>query len=177
MNPSEVPKPDPTIAAAASIAWLIVLNKPFYPFYVWWITGHGLGPAFLAALSAPLFAALPLLARRNPIWLLAGLPFIGALDTAYTTKLFGEASGTELYFIPCALLAAVLIPVQSYRITWGLAALMFVLAVLLHGRYGPALYLWTEADLASLLSLNLISVASLSFFILVRFARFRKGEG
>ena len=54
----QVSKRDPTFDAAAGIVWLIVLNKPFYPFYVWWITGHGLGPAFLSGLSAPIFAAL-----------------------------------------------------------------------------------------------------------------------
>lgn len=165
---------DPALDAAAGIVWLVVLNKPFYPFYVWWIAGHGLGAAFLSALSAPAFGVLLLLAKRDPLWLLAGLPFVGALDTAFATKLFGEASGTALFFVPCALLAAVLVPVSAYRITWGLAGVIFLLAAGLHGRFGTAIYIWSDTELSALLSLNAISAASLSFFILVRFARIAK---
>lgn len=162
--------PDALTRVAAGIAWLIVVNKPVYPLYVWWIAGHGLGPAYLAALTAPAFAALALLARRQPLWLRAGLPALGALDTAYNTKLFGAASGAELFFIPCALLAALLLRPAEHRITWGLTALISALAIGLHGRYGEALYRWTESDLAALFSLNLVSAAALSAFILIRLA-------
>ena len=165
---------DPVVNAATGIVWLIVLNKPFYPFYVWWVTGHGLGAALLTGLSAPAFGMLLILAKRNPLWLLAGLPVVGALDTAFATKLFGEASGASLFFVPCALLAAVLLPTRAYRIAWGLAGLIFVLAVGLHGRFGTAIYIWSDKELSALLSLNLVSAASLSFFILIRFARIAK---
>jgi hypothetical protein len=174
IKPLQSARRDPTVDAAKGIVWLIVLNKPLYPLYVWWIAGHGLGAAFLSALSAPVFAALLLLARRDPLWLLAGLPVVGALDTAFATKLFGEASGTSLFFVPCALLVAILLPTKAYRLTWALTGLIFILAAGLHGRFGAAIYLWTDKELSALLSLNIISAASLSFFILVRFARIEK---
>jgi len=170
---SLAPLRDPIADAAAGLVWLILLNKPFYPFYVWWITGHGLGPAFLCCLSVPFFASLLVLRRRDPLWLLAGLPLVGILDTAFETKLLGEASGAALFFVPCALLTALLVPRRAYRLSWGLSGLLLALAVGLRGSYGQALYLWREAELAGLFSLNLVSAACLSFFILIRFAQIK----
>lgn len=45
-------------SASARTAWLIVINKPVYPIYVWYFTGSGFWPASLTALSMPLYVAL-----------------------------------------------------------------------------------------------------------------------
>lgn len=162
---------DPLTSGAITIAWLIVANKPFYPLYVWWIAGHGLAPAFLTALSAPAFAGLIWLARKNSLWLRAGIPLLGAVDTMLATKLFGAGAGTELFFLPCVLLVATSIRPSEYRVSWALAALILLAAVLMNGRYGAPLYEWPGSALAGLFSLNVMSVACLCFVIVYRFSK------
>ena len=163
---------DERTAACVSIAWVILLNKPVYPLYVWWLVG----PAAIAgslptAISGLAYAAMILFARRAPYPVRLALPLTGLADTLLATKLFGPAAGTELFLVPCALLAAVLFSPAEYVTRRALFALLFALTVGLHGRYGAPLAGWPEGDGAKLFDLNALAVASLTAFTGFRFSR------
>ncbi len=164
--------PDPRTAACMSVAWIILINKPFYPLYVWWLIGW---PAVLPSLGtlagAPLYAALPFLARRSGYAARVALPLVGLIDTVYATKLFGPSGGTELFLAPCALLAIVGFSASEYLAARALIVVTFVTFFALHGRYGAPLHEFAAADAATLFSLDTFAVASLIAFIGLRFAR------
>ncbi|WP_348531808.1 hypothetical protein [Rhizobium sp. 16-449-1b] len=102
----ELEQLEPITQATVTVAWVIVFNKPFYPVYVWSLVGSGVTASFGTLLSAPLFLAITFLARRSPFAARIALPLIGTFDTLFETKLFGSASGTELYFAACIMLVA-----------------------------------------------------------------------
>lgn len=157
--------------AAQAVAWLIIANKPIYPFYVWWLTGEGLGAAFLTAASAPLYLAAIVLSRRNTRWIRVGVPVLGMADTAFATKLLGGASGVELLAVPCALLVALAFVAREAGLARILAALLCGSVVLLHAFNAAYLPLWDAGKIASLLSMHVFSAAAMSLFILFRFTR------
>ncbi|OYU48211.1 MAG: hypothetical protein CFE31_11150 [Rhizobiales bacterium PAR1] len=154
---------------AVTLCWLIAANKPFYPVYIWWLTGHGTALACLMLLSMPAFAALPLLARKNSLWARLGVPVLGIADTVLARLIFGSASGVELFLVPCALLAGLAIKPDEQRTRWSLMAAMALVALVAPMAYGKPLGDWTAAEQAALYSLNLYSVTGLSAFILWKF--------
>ena len=155
--------------AAVTLCWLIAANKPFYPIYIWWLTGHGTALACLMLLSMPAFAALPWLARKNSLWARLGVPVLGIADTVLARLIFGSASGVELFLVPCALLAGLAIEPSERRVRWSLIAAMALVALVAPMAYGKPLGDWAPAEQAALYSLNLYSVAGLSAFILWKF--------
>jgi len=160
---------DPQRDAATTVAWLIVVNKPFYPLYVWCLGGSALAAcATLAAM--PAFAALAWAGRRNSRAIRLGLPLVGLADTLFATKVFGPASGTELFCFPCLLLAILGARADEPHAARGLVATIFVAFVAAHGHYGAPLYAWPPDALARVFELNVYSVASLSAFVCLRFA-------
>ncbi len=168
--------PDPLTASTVTIAWVIAANKPFYPLYVWWLLGSGgVFAALGTVIAAPFFAAIPWLARRSPFAARLALPVTGMVDTIFAGKLFGQASGTELFLAPCLLLIALSFTVTERWWQRGLAAVCFLAFAAFHDRIGPPLHLFSPADLATLLTLNAFSVASLMTFIAVRYAGVPRG--
>jgi hypothetical protein len=163
-------KPDPLTAASVTTAWVVVANKPFYPLYVWGLAGSASALASLWTLAAwPLFAALPLLARRWPLAARAGLPLVGAADSVFAAVMFGEASGVEAFLAPCAALAALSFRSAEARVSWALTALVFLAFAAL--RYAaPA---GVSPLPGGLVNLNLMSAASLIAFVGLRFASAR----
>lgn len=164
------PPADPRAAATASVAWLVVLNKPIYPLYVWWFVGSGTAVAWATALSAPLFLAIALGAARRPLAARVALPLVGAVDTVVATALFGQASGTELFFVPCLLLSLVALSPEERRAARLLVAGLFVVFVASHEGLGAGVVAWTAEQAARLRDLNIFAVASLSAFVGWRFA-------
>jgi hypothetical protein len=161
---------DSLTAASVTIAWVIIANKPFYPAYVWYLTGDGVAMALWTMISVPFFLLVPYFARSAPLAARLALPIVGTLDTLFETKLFGEGSGTLLFLAPCIMLVAL-----SFRIgeAWHqrmLAALFFVVFAASFGRLEPAMHVWDAADLASLFALNAFAVASLTAFIAIKYA-------
>jgi hypothetical protein len=171
------PALDPLTASAVTIAWVIFANKPFYPLYVWWFVGNGATAALGTLIAAPLFLAIPFLARRSPLLARAALPIIGAIDTLWETWLFGAASGTELFLAACLLLAAV--SFYAHEIWWqrGVAVAIFLAFFAAHGRLGGPHYPWSPDELAKLLEINIFAVASLLTFIALRYAGRRADHG
>lgn len=174
-NGAAGPALDPLTAASVTLCWVIALNKPFYPLYVWYLTGEGVLVSTLTMVAGLGFAGLALAARQLPLATRFGLPFLGICDTVLAGKIFGQAAGTELFLAPCVMLAA--LSFESREVWWqrGLAAFSFLAFVLFHGRSGQPLYGWSEAHLQSLFSLNAFSVACLMSFIAIRYAGVKKG--
>ena len=93
-------KPSALADACAKTAWLIAVNKPFYPAYVWYFAGSGFWAASLTALSLPFYVVLAFVLRGNSKSLRYGVPLLGLCDTVLAVKLFGAASGSVLFFFP-----------------------------------------------------------------------------
>jgi hypothetical protein len=161
---------DPITQATVAIAWVIVLNKPFYPFYVWYLIGNGVMESLGTLLSAPLFLAIPFLARQSSLAARIALPMIGTFDTLFETKLFGSPSGTELYFAPCIMLVALAFRAEERWWQRTMAVLVFVVFLLSRNFVDAPLKVWSAPELATLLNLNAFAVASLLAFIALRYA-------
>jgi hypothetical protein len=160
--------------ASKSIAWLIVFNKPFYPLYVWWLTEKGLEASLWMLLSAPLYACLPWLARRNSFWLRAGVPLLGTCDTVLAQTLFGDRAAAGLFLLPCALLLGLALRTSEAHIVAALTAAGFLLVAA--SRLAPSMpiYLLSTDDLAAVANLHFFSATGLAAFILWRFSRVQK---
>lgn len=157
-------------SAVVSIAWLIAANKPIYPLYVWYFTREGVAAACLSILSAPLFLAIPFIARWSPRAARVAFPVVALVDTIAETKLFGAGSGTELFAAPGALIAALSFYPHEARWLRGLCVVLYVGFLAAHGHLGAPLHLWSEAGLAHLREINIFAVASLTFFVAWRFS-------
>lgn len=162
---------DARVAASVTTAWIILANKPIYPLYVWWFAGEGVVASTATMLTAPLYAAVILIARRSGFAARLALPLFGLADTLLATKLFGGASGTELFLLPCALLAVLAFDEGGLRWSRLLATLIGATFAVSHGRFGAPLHEWSAQSLIRLTSVNAYAVASLSVFIAWRFPR------
>lgn len=161
---------DPLTQATVTIAWVICLNKPFYPVYVWYLVGDGFVASLGSLLAAPVFLAIPFMASHSPIIARISLPLVGALDTFFETRLFGQSSGTELFFGACIMLVAVSFRAEEKWTQRSLAALVFAIFLLSRHTGGPPLHDWSDADLAIFLDLNVFAAACLMAFIAIRYA-------
>jgi hypothetical protein len=155
--------------ASVTVAWVILLNKPFYPLYVWWFVGEGTLTSCLTMLGAPLFALVIWLSRRNGLYARVALPIAGSVDTIAETYLFGAASGTELFLVACMMIIALSFRQSEAMIKLGLAVALFLAFFLLHGRTGGPLYPWTDDQLATLRNINIFAVAGLTTFLALRY--------
>lgn len=161
---------DPLTQATVTVSWVIFINKPFYPLYVWYLVDSGVMASLGTLLAAPFFLAIPFLARYSPLAARIALPLVGTFDTLFETKLFGQSSGTELFFAACIMLVALSFRVEEKWWQRGMAALLF--AVFVFSRYyiGMPLHIWSDADLSVLFNLNAFAVAGLTCFIALRYA-------
>ena len=165
---------DPLTQAMVTIAWVIVANKPFYPVYVWYLVGSGVAASLWTLAAAPLFLTIPVLAKRSTLAARIALPLIGTLDTWFETKLFGHRSGTELFFAACIMLAAMSFHADEKWWQRGMAAFVFAVFFASRAFMGAPLHVWSESNLATLFSLNAFAVASLTTFVALRYAGFRR---
>ncbi len=163
-------KLDPLTQASVTVAWVIFVNKPFYPIYIWYLIGNGFTASLGTLLAAPLFLAVPFLARRAPIAARFTLPLVGTCDTFFETKLFSQNSGTELFYAACIMLVALSFREDEKWRQRGLAVLVFAVVLISRVYIGAPLHAWTEPDLASLFNLNVFAVASLMTFITLRYS-------
>lgn len=148
-----------------TVAWVIVMNKPFYPIYVWYLVGNGVMASVATLVSVPFFLAIPLFARRFPLCARTALPLVGTVDTLFETKLFGQGSGTELFFAACMMLVALSFRPEEKWLQRGVAVFVFAAFAFSRNFIGLPLHAWTEFDLKILLDLNAFAVASLMAFI------------
>lgn len=161
---------DPLTQATVTVAWVILLNKPFYPLYVWWLVGSGVQASLGTLASVPFFLLIIYLGPRNPLAARIALPLVGAVDTLFETKLFGYGSGTELFLAPCIMLVALSFHTQEKWWQRGMAGLLFVVFFAAHSRLGAALHGWPPSELATLFDINVFAVVSLMAFVAIRYA-------
>lgn len=152
------------LTALKRISWVILLNKPFYPLYVWYFVGEGIGMSFLTLATAPFYAIVLLLARRSSLAARVAFPLLATLDTIGETKLFGAGSAAELFACPAALIAALSFTSGEARWLRGTIVAMYVAVLAAHGHLGASLYPWTDASLQHLREINIFAVASLTVF-------------
>lgn len=148
-----------------TIAVLLGLNQPFYPIFVYWTVSDRYEPALFTLLSMPFFLAVPAVAKRHPMsgrLLLCGT---GIANTALGVLVLGQASGVEVFFLPCALLAATL-----FRRSERLEGLL--LSGLILGSYigisqceSTRLPSYSIGEYASLYRLNFTGALTLTIFV------------
>lgn len=153
--------PDPLVAGANWVAILVATSQPFYPLYVWWSVSDTVWPVFFTWLSTPFFAAVPAVARINPSAGRALLTLTGVANTLMAAKLFGVASGVELFLLPTITTAFVFFRTRwfGYAVSAALA-LVFLFARDLYG-FSPV-HAWTAEELAAFVTLNAMSAGGLT---------------
>jgi hypothetical protein len=111
------------------------------------------------------FLAIPAVTRRSPIRGRVALAVAGTGNTLFCTWLLGEASGTQLFLIPCITLAALVFRREERVPLFALLALPIVAGVTLNGRYPVSPFVCSGSGCASLFWMNAISVAGLAVFL------------
>lgn len=164
------PRPDALTQASMTVSWVIILNKPFYPIYVWWLLGTGVGTSALTLLSIPFFLAVPLMAKRSSFYARLALPLIGTVDTVFETWIFGRASATLVFLAPCVLLAALSFRPDEKWTQRGLSCFIYGCFAACWWLIGQPIYPWSSDQLSTLLGVNAFAVASLMAFIGLRYA-------
>jgi len=168
--------PDPLVSAGNLIAIMVASNQPFYPLYLYFAVGPEIDVSFLTFLSTPFFVAVPAMARRNSLLGRALLPVTGIANTILSAKAFGEASGVEMFLVPCVTIAALLFRRSERRVMLALVGLGLASYLCLHGRYGTPLHLFTPDQYARFFGLNALSVMTLSAFVGIAFANAFAGD-
>ncbi len=168
--------PDPLAAAGNLVALVVGSNQPLYPLTLYWMTGADVTGTFICFLSAPLFLAVPFVARRSSLAGRVMLVVVAAVDTFISIKIYGAEGGNELYLGPCILLSTMLFRRHERGLAFGLTAAILAGLIGLHGRYGASYLAWSARDYATMLDLNVVYVAILTAFIGLGVGRAR-GEG
>ncbi|TAM98303.1 MAG: hypothetical protein EPN45_17845 [Rhizobiaceae bacterium] len=156
---------DPMVAACNLIALVVASNQPFYPFYVHWAVSDHIWPTFFIFLSTPFFLAVPAVARRSPTAGRALLPLAGIANTVLSTKVFGQASGVEIFLIPCALIAAIFFRPSERSIAFVLIGLAMVVYLGLGGAYGSLVHFYSASEYGAFFRLNAMSAGTLTVFV------------
>ena len=161
-----VAHPDPLVAAANRIALIVGLNMPFYPLFAILATGSGGMPSTLLGASAtPFFLAVPAISRSHPLVARAMISIIGAVNTVFITWVLGEASGTQMFFLPVAMAAALLFRRHEAWLMLALLGLCLAAFLGLQGHYGMPPHLFDEMGYRGLMRMNAFGVAGLTGFM------------
>jgi len=162
--------PDPQAAAANWVAMVVGWNTPFYPLYLLAMPGHGIFPAgWLTLIAAPFFLGVPAIMRTRPLLGRLLVPGFGTANSVFCSWMLGPGSGTLLFLMPCAILAALLCRPGERLLR--VALLGIVLAAFLMCTYWlPSLTALAPDTLAALTRLNAFSVICLMAFLALIFA-------
>ena len=94
----------------------------------------------------------------------------GVANTVLCVKLFGVASGVELFLVPCVVLAAILFRSRE-RATMALVlSLPFAAYLGLDGNLGPPVKIFSAEEYSSIVAMHAVSVAALTIVIGLLFA-------
>lgn len=161
----------PLVAAGNKVALVLAGNTPFYPLYIAALAGSdGLPWLLMTQLVFPFFLAVPAIARRKPLLGRLTLSLAGTTNTVFCTWLLGERAGGELFLIPRITLASLLFGAGERVLMLLLAVLPLAAYYFLHGHYGTPPHLYAEGAYAALISMNAISVGTLSIFLGIVFS-------
>ena len=161
---------DPLAAASNAIALIVAFNQPFYPLYIRWLVGDDHGASLVTFVSTPFFLAVPAVSRLSSLAGRAMLPLVGIMNTLACARFLGAASGAELFLFPCAMIAGMSLRASE---RWAMLALIGLALggfVLSHDTAMAASTLFSPAEYARFLSLNVWSVAGLTAFVALRYA-------
>jgi hypothetical protein len=167
---------DPLVAATNFIALIVVSNQPFYPLYVRLFVGDDGWASLLTFLSTPFFIAVPCVARRSSLAGRAMLPVAGIANSLFCAKIFGQASGVELFLCPCAMIAGMAFRADERKIMLAVIGLAFAGFMALHGRYGAPVHLFSDDEYARFVSMNAVSVGALIALIAMQYSSALAGE-
>jgi hypothetical protein len=161
---------DPLTAATNFIALVVVANQPLYPLYLRLFVGADAGVSLLTFISTPFFLAVPILARRASLLGRAMLPVVGLVNTFFCAKVFGQASGVELFLCPCAMIAGMSLRAEERKVLLLILGLAFGGFLALHNRYGAPLHLFTDEEYSRFLSMNAVSVGALIGLVAMQYS-------
>jgi hypothetical protein len=154
--------PDPLAEASNWSAITIGSHLPFWPLYVWWSAGLQAFPtALLTVALAPVFLLIPLLSRRNSLLGRIGMPAAGIANTVWTVWILGIPSGTELFLMPCAAVAALLFRRSERWLMIALTLLPLVVWYVLRDHAPAALHHYGPEAASRLFTLNAVSIGVL----------------
>lgn len=153
---------DPLTRVSNRLALILAANQPFYPLYVWRLTGTLQPELALTFISTPFFLAAPWVTKRFPAAGRLYFPAVGALNTFFCAHVFGSASGVELFLAPCLVIAALSCRAAERAALGAFVAALLGAFMLLHDRFDSALYLAGSEQYQRLLSLNAYSAAALT---------------
>jgi hypothetical protein len=161
--------PDPRAAAANTLALLLASNGPTYPIYVYLLVGPRFWPVLVELWTFPLLILVPWLARRNSLAGRVALVVLSTLNTTIFVLLLGPRAGLQLFFLPCIALGVFFHHRERY-LAMALAGIPLILFVWLRHYHGVPLRVYTPAQYESLRTMNEISVACLTWFLMVLFS-------
>lgn len=162
---------NPLAAAGNLVALVLAGNAPFYPAYVVVVAGSdGMPWLLMTALSFPFFFAIPAISRANPLLGRIALSLVATVNTVFCTWLLGVQSGTELFLLPCAMLASLLFGRSERRLMLILAGLPIAAYLILHDRFGAPPHTYQPDAYSALFSMNAVSAGMISIFIGIVFS-------
>lgn len=156
---------DPMVAACNLIALVVASNQPFYPLYVYWTVSAHVWPTVFTFLSTPFFLAVPAIARRYSRAGRALLPIAGMANTVLSARVFGAASGVEIFLIPCALIAATFFRASERLVGFILIGAALLIYLGLTGRYDAPVHIYTNFEYQAFFRLNAMSAGTLTVFV------------
>ncbi len=177
MNEKTRPSLDPLTQATVAVALVIVVNKPFYPVYVWYFVGNGVAASLGTLIAAPFFLAIPLLAQSSPLAARIALPLAGTVDTFLRRNYSARALVQNCFSPPACCWFHCRSAKNEKRWQRGMAVVVFALFILSRRYIGSPLHIWADADLAILFNLNAFAVASLMAFVTLRYAGVSRHPG
>ena len=164
---------DPALQLAGTVAFVVVGNQPFYPLYVWWAAGPSAATTSMVSwLSTPFFAAVPALGRQSAMAAKMLLIAAGIGNTVVCALVLGTASGVELFYLPCLLIAYTLFEARTAAISL-FVSLAVVAGAMVVARTFAAAEL-SPTDNAALVRMHAFSVAGLVAVIAYRLWKNRR---
>jgi len=117
---------DERAAVSNRLALIIASNQPFYPLYVYLVSPALFTESLFTLFTTPLFLAIPAWTRRHPRSGRALVSLVGAGNTLICVAAYGPQSGVELFFMACAVMAALPFRADERRISYGLLVIIAV---------------------------------------------------
>jgi hypothetical protein len=149
----------------SKVALVVGGNGPFYPLYLYWLTPEAGPVALLTMVAAPLFLAVPLIARMSGPAAQMALVLTGLANVLWCTALLGPASGVPLFALPCVAIA--LTAWRRQRVMLALLGLCLAAQqAAMRWPWPPLTGLAPERQ-ADLLVMNATSVGALTAFLVL----------
>jgi len=150
---------DPLAEMSNWLALTIGSHLPFWPLYVLWAAGWQAWPSsLLTAAMAPVFLVIPLISRQSSLLGRLATPITGIINTVFTLWILGINSGTEVFLVPCAVLAALIFRKSERPLMLCLTSLPLIVWYLLEQFPLTPLHRYDFTSAHNLLVLNVCSI-------------------